>query len=85
MRHATVILATLLVLGSFGLSASAFARGGYGTGGGAVGSRGNNVGGGFGDAPDGYDNRASDLRGEFHDYRGRDVWGHWGAYYGSMI
>jgi hypothetical protein len=37
---------------------------------------------------DGYrahDNRGSGLRGEFRGYGGRDVWGHWGAYYGPMI
>jgi hypothetical protein len=25
------------------------------------------------------------LRGGFRGYGGRDVWGHWGAYYGPMI
>jgi hypothetical protein len=25
------------------------------------------------------------LRGGFGGYGGRDVWGHWGAYYGPMI
>jgi hypothetical protein len=25
------------------------------------------------------------LRGGFLGYAGRDVWGHWGAYYGPMI
>ena len=86
LRHATVILAVLLVLGSSGLSGGAFARG---AGGGAVASRGNNFGGSSGATPgddhDGYGNHAGDLRGEFHGYRGRDVWGHWGAYYGPMI
>jgi len=89
LRHATVILA-ILILASSGLSASAFARdGGYGAGGGAVGSRGSNFSGGFGSTPgdghDGYGNRASGLRSEFRGYGGRDVWGHWGAYYGPMI
>jgi hypothetical protein len=85
-RHATVILA-ILVLANSGLSASAFTRGGgYDAGGGAIGSRGNNFGDGFhGDGHDGYGNRASDFRGEFRDHKGRDVWGHWGAYYGPMI
>jgi hypothetical protein len=87
LRSATIVLAILLVLGSSGLCASAFARGGgYGAGGGAVGSRGNNFGGGFGGAPShSYGNRASGLRSEFRGYAGRDVWGHWGAYYGPMI
>jgi hypothetical protein len=86
-RIATVILAVLLVLGSSGLPAGAFARdGGYGAGGGAVGSRGNNFGGGFGGAPgDGYDSNRAGLRGEFRGHGDRDVWGHWGAYYGPMI
>jgi hypothetical protein len=25
------------------------------------------------------------LRGGFRGYGSRDVWGHWGAYYGPMI
>jgi hypothetical protein len=90
LRSATIILGILLALGSSSLSAGAFARsGGYGAGGGAAGSRGNNLGGGFGGTSghgyDGYGNRASGLHGEFRDYGGRDVWGHWGAYYGPMI
>ena len=88
LRNAAVILAILLVLGSSGLSAGAFAGGGgYDAGAGGVGSRGNNFGGGFaGTRGDGYDgNRASGLRGEFRGYASRDVWGHWGAYYGPMI
>jgi hypothetical protein len=87
LRSATIVLAILLALGSFGLSASAFARdGGYGAG---IGVRGDNFGGGLGGASgDGYGgngNRASGLRGEFRSSRGRDVWGRWGAYYGPMI
>ena len=90
LRSAIVVLATVLVLGSSGLSTSAFARrGGYGGGGGGDGFRGNHFGGGFGDAPGygygGYHNRASELRGVFRRYGGRDVWGHWGTYYGPMI
>jgi hypothetical protein len=82
LRNTPAVLAILLVLGSTSLSASAFARGG-GNGAGAVGSRGNNSGAfGPGDGYDGYGHRASGLRGEF---RGRDIWGHWGAYYGPMI
>jgi hypothetical protein len=25
------------------------------------------------------------LGDQFHRYEGRDMWGHWGAYYGPMI
>ena len=90
LRNAIVVLAIVLVLGSSGLSTSAFARGGgYGRGGGSVGFRGNHFGGGFGGTPSdgygGYGNRASVLRGGLRGYAGRDVWGHWGAYYGPMI
>jgi hypothetical protein len=90
LRNATVVLAILVVLGSSGLCASAFARDGdYGAGGGAVGFRGNNLHGGFGgtagDGHDGYGNRARGLRDDSRDYDSRDVWGHWGTYYGPMI
>jgi hypothetical protein len=86
-RNVPIILAILFVLGSSGLSAGASARdGGYGAG---AAVRVNDFGGCRGDTPgDGYDghgNRASALRGEFRGYGGRDVWGHWGAYYGPMI
>jgi hypothetical protein len=84
LRNATVVLAILLVLGSSGLSASAFARGGGYRVGGGDGFRGNHFSGG-GDGYAGYGNRASGLRGGFGGYGGRDVWGHWGAYYGPMI
>jgi hypothetical protein len=55
LRNAMVVLAIVLVLGSSGLSTSAFARGGgYGGGGGGDGFRGNHFGG-FGVTPsDGY-------------------------------
>jgi hypothetical protein len=73
LRNAIVTLAIVLVLGS-----SALARGaGYS---GEV-FRGSHFGGGFGGTPGkhgGYDNRAG-------SYGGRDMWGHWGAYYGPMI
>jgi len=32
-----------------------------------------------------YGNRAGDLRGEFCGYGDRDLWGHWGGYYGPMV
>jgi hypothetical protein len=82
LRHAIVALAIVLVLGS-----SAFARGG-GYGGGGEGFRGSQFGGGFGGTPGnhaGYGNRASGLGAEFRGYGSREVWGHWGAYYGPMI
>jgi hypothetical protein len=83
LRNAIVVLAIVLVIGISGLSTSAFAHGG------GDGFRGNQFGGGFGGSPDdgygGYGSRASGLRGGFRGYRGRDVWGHWGAYYGPMI
>jgi hypothetical protein len=76
-RNAPTVLAILLVLGSSGLSASAFARdGGYSAG---------RLRGAPSNGYDGYGNRASGLRGEFRGNQGRDVWGHWGAYYGPMI
>jgi hypothetical protein len=81
LRSAPIVLAVLLALGSFALTASAFARdGGYRA---SAGVRGDNFGGDFGGTPG--DGRASGLRGEFRSYRGRDLWGHWGAYYGPMI
>jgi hypothetical protein len=47
--------------------------------------RGYHFGGGFsgtpGDGYGGYGNHASSPR----EYGGRDVWGHWGTYYGPMI
>jgi hypothetical protein len=57
--------------------------------GGGDGFCGNRFGGDFegtpGDCYRGYDNRASGLRGGYRGYAGRDVWGHWGTYYGPMI
>jgi hypothetical protein len=86
LRSATIALAVLLALGSFGLSASAFARdGGYGAG---VSVGGDKLGGGLsgtpGDGNDDYGNHTSGL-GELRGCRSRDVWGRWGAYYGPMI
>ena len=54
--------------------------------GGADGFRDNHLSGGFGViSGDGYGGRASGLRGGFHRYGGRDVWGHRGTYYGPMV
>jgi hypothetical protein len=88
LRSARAVLAILVVLGSFSLSAGASARdGGHGVDGGAAGSRGNNFGGGFGVTPgDGHDGYGtSGLPSELRGYGRHDVWGHWGAYYGPMI
>jgi hypothetical protein len=82
LRNAIVAFAIVLALGS-----SAFARGGRYSGGDVF--RGSHFDGAFGGTPGdghgGYGNRASGLRGGFLGYGSRDVWGHWGAYYGPMI
>jgi hypothetical protein len=94
LRKTVVVLAISLVLGGSALASSAFARGGgYGGGSGLGGGviRGNHFagasGGGrtVGDGYGGYGGRVSGLRRGFHGYRPRDVWGHWGGYYGPMI
>jgi hypothetical protein len=76
LRKPLVVLAVALVLGTSGLSTSAFARG-------------NHAGEGFGDTHShrhaAYDNRTSSLRDGFRGYEDRDMWGHWGAYYGPML
>jgi hypothetical protein len=86
LRKAIVFLAMLFVLSSSGLSSSAFARG---SGPEADGLRGNAINRGFGatagDGNGGYSSAARGLHGGFPGHRGRDVWGHWGAYYGPMI
>jgi hypothetical protein len=87
LRNAIVVFAIVLALGISGLSNTAFARGGVYDGG--DGSFGNHLGGGLGITPsDGYGghgDRARGLHGGFRGYAGRDVWGHWGAYYGPMV
>jgi hypothetical protein len=84
LRNVIVALAIVLALGS-----SAFARGGgYSDVGGDGVFRSSHFGGGFGGTPgDGHrgSNHASGLRGGFPGYGSRDMWGHWGAYYGPMI
>jgi hypothetical protein len=89
LRSVTVVLAILLVLDCSGLSGRAFARGGDFAGGGrGDGFRRNHVGGvgGMpGDSYAGYGNRAGGLHGGFGGNGGRDMWGHWGAYYGPMV
>jgi hypothetical protein len=86
LRNASVVLAIVLVLGGSGLSTRAFARGG-GYGGGVDDFRATHFGGGFADTPgDGYGEYGTrGLRGGFRRYGSRDVWGHWGAYYGPMV
>ena len=53
------------------------------------GFRGNHFGGGFGGTPGegyvGYGKRATGLHGGSRGYGDRDVWGHWGTYYGPMV
>src|SRR2546430_866424 len=90
LRKAIVILAIVLVLGSSGLSTSAFARsGGHGGGGRGDSFRGNHFRDGFGGIPGdslgGYGNGTGGLHSRLRGYGNRDVWGHWGTYYGPMI
>jgi hypothetical protein len=86
LRNAVVVFAIVLAVGSSGLSNTAFA---YGGGGGGDGFPGNHFGGGFVAAPnDGHGdhgNHDRGFRGGFRGYGSRDVWGHWGAYYGPMV
>jgi hypothetical protein len=93
LRKTLVVLAISLVLGGSALANSAFAHGGgYGGSGlGGGGIRGDHLAGAFGgghavgDGYGGYGSSVSGLRARFQEYRRRDVWGHWGAYYGPMI
>jgi hypothetical protein len=82
-----MVLASAALAGSL-LATAAQARGDGGRGE-DHGFHDNHFSGGFGDNPvdgyGGYGNRGSGLRGESREYGGRDVWGHWGAYYGPMI
>ena len=82
-----MVLASAALVGSL-LATAAQARGDGGRGGDDS-FRDNHFSSSFGDTPvdsyGGYGNRGSGLHDEFRGYRGRDVWGHWGAYYGPMI
>jgi hypothetical protein len=85
-----MVLASAALAGSLlATDAQALGGGGHGgDGGGDDGFRGNHVSSGFGAPGDGYgsyDNRGNGLRGGYRGYGGRDVWGHWGAYYGPMV
>ena len=86
-RKAIVVLAIVLVLGNFGLSAGALARGGgHGGGGRSDGFR--DLRGGYGrpgDSFGGCTNRIGGLHNGLRGCENRDVWGHWGTYYGPMI
>jgi hypothetical protein len=67
LRNGVAVLAIVLVIGSSGLSTSAFA----GDGGGADGFRGNHfsgLGGTPDDGYDGYGSRGTGLRGGFREY-----------------
>jgi hypothetical protein len=87
-----VVLTIALVFGSSEFSTATLARGG-GDGryrGGSLGFSSDPFAGGFGGgtAGDGYASyggRLGGLHGAFHGFEPRDVWGHWGAYYGPMI
>ena len=90
-RKTMVVLAVALVFGSCVLSTSTFALGGGDSRyeGGSLGSD-DPFAGGFGGRMAGgayasYGGRASALHGGFHGSGRRDVWGHWGAYYGPMV
>jgi hypothetical protein len=90
LRKATVVLAIVLVLGNFGFSTSALARGGgYGGSGGGDGFRGNHLRSGFGGIPaESFGvsgNRTVGLNDAFRGYEHRDVWGQWGTHYGPMV
>ncbi|MGY3614388.1 hypothetical protein ACVJGD_000584 [Bradyrhizobium sp. USDA 10063] len=43
------------------------------------------IGTGHNDLRPCYGNLAGDLRGELCGYGDRDMWGHWGGYYGPMV
>jgi hypothetical protein len=87
-RHAAVFFAVLLVIGP---SADASSHGGdYGGRDGSASFCDNNPSGCFRgctsrDDYGGYDNNAGGLRNRFRRCGARDVWGHWGTYYGPMI
>ena len=90
MLRKIMVVVAIVLLGSSGLSTSAFARsGGHGGGGSGDSFRGNHLRGEFGgirgDSFDGYGNPTGGSRNGLLGYGNRDVWGHWGAYYGPMI
>jgi len=83
LRKAIVVLAIVFVLGNFGLSTSALARGGgHGGSGGGDSFRGNHL---RGESLCGYGNRTGGLHNGLRGCGNRDMWGYWGSYYGPMI
>jgi hypothetical protein len=86
LRKAMVVLVIAFGLASSGLSTSAFARAsgfeesGFGGDHGATGFSGRRAGSYRAES-----GGVSGLRRGTHGYARRDVWGHWGAYYGPMI
>jgi hypothetical protein len=89
MLRKTMAVIAIVLLGSFGLSTSAFARSGGHGGGGGDSYRGNHPRGGSdgirADSFGVYGNGPGDSHNGLLGHVNRDVWGHWGAYYGPMI
>jgi hypothetical protein len=91
LHNAAAVLAILMAIGTCGPSANAFSRSVDYCDRGRNGSfsdkhfSGCFRSGTTRDGHGGYDNRASDLRNRFGRCGRRDVWGHWGTYYGPMI
>jgi len=85
LRQTIAVLAIALAFGSPDLPTSAFARGGGDVRNvaGSPSFRSDPSAGGFGDHRPG--NGPANYGGRFRGYGDRDVWGHWGAYYGPMI
>jgi hypothetical protein len=89
LRKITVALAIAFVLESATLSTGAFASDDD-LGGRAEGSRGDYVTHSMGrgrtaDHDPAYSRRARNWSDRFGAYAPRDVWGHWGTYYGPMV
>ena len=87
-RNIAPALAIVLVFESAALSSNAFAHP-IGSGGGAAGFRGDHFARTIGSVGrnegEGAYSGFRDPRGTFRAYEPRDVWGHWGSYYGPMI
>jgi hypothetical protein len=89
MLRKTMVVSAIVLLGSSGLSTSAFARSSGHDGGRGDSYRGNHLrGGSDGTRADSfgvYGNRTGGSHNGLLGHGNRDVWGHWGAYYGPMI
>lgn len=90
LRKATIVVGIGIALGSCGLSAGASARSGRHDGhGGSDSFRGSRFHAGFagihGDSVGRYADDARSVNGQLRGYGSRDVWSHWGSYYGPMI